>query len=199
MTRSNFRYWVCGLVAGMAFLSGVARADEQKADTKTEEKKDRKLTLADGKLWITAPNEWKKKTPQNSIIKYEFAIEAVKPDETNGRMTISSAGGGVDANINRWIGQFSQPDGSNSKDRAKTKQEKVAGMNVHMLDVSGTYDDKPPFAPTKGVQRENYRMLAAVIETKDLGNYFVKFYGPELTVKDNQKAFDKMIESLERK
>ena len=39
-------------------------------------------------------------------------------------------------------------------------------------------------------------MLAAIVVTKDLGNYFIKFYGPERTVTDNKAAFDKMIDSL---
>ena len=42
-------------------------------------------------------------------------------------------------------------------------------------------------------------MFAAIIVTKDLGNYFLKFYGPERTVADNRVAFDKMVESLQVK
>jgi hypothetical protein len=39
-------------------------------------------------------------------------------------------------------------------------------------------------------------MLAAIVETEDNGNYFVKFYGPKATVDKNADAFHSMIESL---
>ena len=39
-------------------------------------------------------------------------------------------------------------------------------------------------------------MLSAIVVTKEAGNYFVKFYGPEKTVGDNREKFDKMIDSL---
>ncbi len=42
-------------------------------------------------------------------------------------------------------------------------------------------------------------MLAAIISSKDEGNYFIKLYGPQKTVAENEKAFARMIDSLERK
>ena len=102
------------------------------------------------------------------------------------------AGGSVDANVKRWIGQFLQ-----TKKRDVTK-ETIAGQEVHLVDVVGTYNDRPgPFAP--GVKRENYEMLAAIIVTEKSGKYFVKFYGPQKTVEANKKAFRAMIESLKMK
>ncbi|HEX5444854.1 MAG TPA: hypothetical protein VFW87_13540, partial [Pirellulales bacterium] len=105
-------------------------------------------------------------------------------------------------NIKRWYGQFRQPDGGSTADQAKVEQKTVAGQDVTLVDVSGTYLDKPggPFAGGKTVEREDYRMLAAIIETtqkgKKTGNYFIKLIGPRKTIAENQKAFDAMIESL---
>ena len=109
-----------------------------------------------------------------------------------------SAGGGVDANIERWYGQFTQPDGASTRDRAKVKKIKVGGEEIHLVDLSGTYkDQRGPMAPA--VQREKYRMLAAIIPTKNAGTYYLKLYGPERTIADSEKAFVTMIEGLERK
>ena len=47
--------------------------------------------------------------------------------------------------------------------------------------------------------RENYRMLAAIVQTKDSGNYFLKFYGPKATVTENEKAFRDVVDSLQVK
>ena len=69
---------------------------------------------------------------------------------------------------------------------------------MHLVDVSGTFkDQRGPAAPA--VERPKYRMLAAIVATKSLGTYFIKFYGPEHTVADNEKAFLTMIEGLEQK
>ena len=156
------------------------------------------MELAGGKLALKAPAGWAAKQPQSSIIEYEYAIPAAKGDSIDGRLIVMAAGGGVDANIERWYTQFSQPDGGSTRDRAKVKKLSVAGEEVHLVDLSGTYkDQRGPAAPA--VERPKYRMLAAIIATKGAGNYFIKFYGPERTIAEQESAFVKMIESLERK
>ena len=39
-------------------------------------------------------------------------------------------------------------------------------------------------------------MLAAIVETEKLGNYFFKLYGPEKTIAANEASFQAMIDSL---
>ena len=157
-----------------------------------------KIQFADGNLAVDAPSTWLRKRPATSIVEYEYAIPASKGDENEGRMTLMGAGGGVEANIDRWYGQFTQPDGGNTRERAKVKKIKVAGEEVHLVDISGTYkDQRGPLNPA--VERPKYRMLAAIIPTKSAGTYYLKFYGPQQTVADNEQAFLKMIEGLERK
>jgi hypothetical protein len=171
-------------------------------DEKKEEKKEpTSFTVADGKLAFKATGAWKKKTPKSNIIEVEFEAPAAKGDEIAGRLTIMGAGGDIKANIDRWYGQFLQPDGSDTKDRAKVEKKTIGGNTVHMVDVAGTYKDSPagPFAGGKTVNRENYRMLAAIIETKAAGNYFVKFYGPKATIAENEKAFGELLQSLKVK
>jgi hypothetical protein len=63
--------------------------------------------------------------------------------------------------------------------------------------MAGTYkDQRGPFAPA--VNRKDYRMLAAIIET-DEGNLFLKFYGPKRTIAEHEKAFRKMVEEMKGK
>jgi hypothetical protein len=158
------------------------------------------MDLDDGKMQLKAPAGWLRKKPQTSIVEYEFAVPAVQGDTNDGRMTVMAASGGLEANVDRWYGQFTQPDGSNTRDRAKVKQIKVENDDVHLVDISGTYDDKRgPMAP--GVKRPKYRMLAAIIVNKAGGNnnYFVKLYGPERTIANQEKAFVSMIEGLTHK
>jgi gluconolactonase len=155
------------------------------------------LSLADGKLALTAPSAWVKKEPKHrGIVLFEFAMPKAEGDPEDGRVTIGPAGGGLEANQSRWLAQFSQPDGSSSKDRAKKKEKEVAGTKVHILDLSGTYN-APPFAG--GGQFPDYRLLAAIIVTPQDGSWYVKLSGPEKTIAAQAGAFEKMIDSLQAK
>lgn len=156
-----------------------------------------KIELAGGKLVLTAPDTWQRQRPRSRIVEHEFAIPASKGDEVDGRLTLMRAGGGVEANIERWYGQFTQPDGGSTRDRAKVKETKIAGLDVYLVDISGTYrDQRGPMAPA--VERPKYRMLAAILDTDSLGTYYVKFYGPQRTVAANETAFGAMIEGLKQ-
>lgn len=188
------------IVATIVFSSAIAVIGKALA---ADEKGDPKIDLADGKILLTAPERWVRKQPRVRFIDHEFAVPASKGDAEDGRVTVMGAGGTVEANLDRWIGQFTQPDGSETKnlvpeaDRKKT----ISGVEVHFVDLSGTYKDMPaPFAPNAAAtMRKDYRMLAAVIVAPKLGNYFIKFYGPRQTVSDHAAEFRKMIDALQVK
>ena len=172
------------------------------AEEKKEEKKEpTPFTVGEGAVAFKAPAAWTKKKPKSNIIEAEFEAPAAKGDEIAGRLTVMGAGGDIKANIDRWYGQFLQPDGSDTKDKAKVEKKTVGGNPVHIVDISGTYKDMPggPNAGGKAINRENYRMLAAIIETKAAGNYFIKFYGPKATIAENEKAFQELLLSLKVK
>jgi hypothetical protein len=160
------------------------------------------FTIADGGVSLEAPAAWQRVQPKSGIVETEFAIPSAGngPDGgplPPGRMTVMGAGGSVEANIERWYGQFAQPDGGSTKDKASTKKLKVAGRDVTIVDIAGTYKDSPggPFAGGKTIDRPDYRMLAAIVEGPD-GNYFLKFYGPAATVEQHADGFRTMIEGM---
>jgi hypothetical protein len=160
------------------------------------------FTIADGGVSLEAPAAWQRVQPKSGIVETEFAIPSAGngPDGgplPPGRMTVMGAGGSVEANIERWYGQFAQPDGGSTKDKASTKKLKVAGRDVTLVDIAGTYKDSPggPFAGGKTIDRPDYRMLAAIVEGPD-GNYFLKFYGPAATVEQHADGFRTMIEGM---
>jgi len=157
-----------------------------------------KTFLLGGAYQLTAPESWVSRQPRNRIIEHEFSVQPSKGDEQDGRVTVMGAGGSVEANIDRWYQQFTQPDGSSSKERAKIEKRQIAGAEVTIVDLSGTYMDRPgPMAP--GVERPNYRMLGAIVQTKNNGNHFIKFYGPQRTVTNHADAFMKMLDGLRAK
>jgi len=157
----------------------------------------RSYSIGGGSFLLEAPAGWKRVQPKSGIVETEFAIPSAG-ELPAGRMTVMGAGGSVQANVDRWYGQFAQPDGSATKDKATTKTIKIAGSTVTMVDVAGTYKDMPggPFAGGKTIERPDYRMLAAIIETTDAGSHFLKFYGPAATVAKEADGFRKMVEGM---
>ena len=155
-------------------------------------------TIAEEGFSLAAPEGWKRVQPKSSIVETEFSIPSEGEGLQPGRMTVMGAGGSVQANVDRWYGQFAQPDGSDTKSKATSKKLKLAGCDVTLVDITGTYKDAPagPFAGGKAVDRPDYRMLAAIVETPDRGNYFLKFYGPGKTVAKHADGFRAMVEGL---
>jgi hypothetical protein len=150
------------------------------------------VSLAEGHIVLTAPAGWVRQEPRVRIIDAEFSVPAAEGDPADGRITIMAAGGSVQQNLDRWIGQFAQTQ------RNQVDKVQIAGRELQRLDLVGTYkDQKTPFTPA--VMRENYRMLGAIIPTDEHGNYFIKFYGPKATVTNHEEAFRKFLDSLQVK
>ena len=178
-------------LATMLLLSSVlARAEEKPASST--------FTIGEGKLAFAAPEGWTKKQPKSRIIEAELEIPVAEGDEIPGRLTAMGAGGSVEANIERWVGQFVD-EGDDAK--PKVTKKTVNGNEIHLVDLSGTYKDAPggPFAGGKTTLRKDYRMLGAIIVTKDSGNYFLKLYGPKATIGEAEKGFNELVDSLKVK
>jgi hypothetical protein len=153
------------------------------------------FNVADGRLEMKAPGDWKKVDPAVNLIEAEFSIEPIEGETKASRLTVMGAGGSIDANIERWLGQVQQPDGGSTRDKATITEKDLGEYKIHILDVSGTYiDQRGPQAPK--VELKDHRLLAVIIETGSVGNYFVKLYGPEKTIAKHKDAFVKMVEEL---
>ena len=165
--------------------------------------KERKIYLASGHLELTAPKAWKKVQPKSRIVQYEFSAPAdAKKDAPTARITIMGAGGSVKANIERWYSQFASPEKGSVKENAKVEKFQADGQEIHLIDVAGTFKDRSgggPFSGKPAVLRKDYRMLAAIIVTKDLGQYFVKITGPKDVCENLKDDFVKMLKELDVK
>ena len=190
-----------GLVLGLALALGTPTVSSLRAQDAAKVA-DGPIELAGGKIQLKAPADWKVAPPKNRMIAYEFAGPADAAKEKQARITVSSATGGVEANIDRWYTQFSQPDGSATKDKSKVEKLDVAGQTIHVVDIPGTFADSGgagPFQQAPTVKRDNYRLLGAVIETKELGLHFIKVTGPTESVEKLKEGMLKMLKSMEVK
>ena len=179
---------VFGLILATCALATASFAPSAAA----EEPKVHAIKL--GKLQMTAPADWDKKTPSVRIIAYEFSLPPAEKGLDPGRMTIMSAGGSIEANLDRWYGQFRQEDGGDTAKAAKTEKKEIAGQTVHLVEITGTFkDQRGPFS--KAEFKKDYEMFAAIIET-GAGNIFVKTTAPKKTMAKHKKAIRAMIEGL---
>lgn len=180
--------------ASLCFCTAVGSAQEAAKTTTIE--------LAGGKLTLEAPDAWKSEEPKSRIVQYEFSAPKDAKEDSAARITIMGAGGGVEANLDRWYGQFDQPDGSATKKKAKVENFDVAGHKVYYVDVTGTFKDTMgagPFSGRAPKMREDHRMLGAIIVTEELGQYFVKITGPAESLEKLSEGFKKMLKEMKSK
>ncbi len=167
-------------------------AENQKEDKKTQ--KTQTVQIADGKLTLTIPKEWRKKEGAGSqFIDHEFSFPAdAKEGDPTVRITISRAGGGVDANIKRWKGQFTKTD------KSSVEKFEAAGKKVVIADLQGEFADKVGNGPPimrKTVIRKDYRMLGAIVDDSN----FIKLVGPKDLVAKLAEGTKKALKDLTAK
>jgi hypothetical protein len=104
-------------------------------------------------------------------------------------------GGSVEANLERWMSQFTQPDGSPTRDRASVRELEVDGLALTVLDVSGTYVAAVQPGASERRDEASYRMIAVVAEGEG-GPWFVRLLGPAATVGAQEAAFDAFLKTL---
>ena len=157
---------------------------------------------ASGNISFTAPDGWVVEKTSSNMRVAQYKLPKADGDTEDGSLVLSyfgqGQGGATQANIDRWISQVHQADGSDSKEKAKSESLTVNGLKVTMVDVSGIYSAE--MAPGSGdfTSKPNYRLRAAVIETPK-GSYFAKLTGPEKTISHWDQAFRDYINSFQFK
>ena len=115
------------------------------ACTEPSENKTNKTEAADsiskgsshGLTW-QVPADWVVEQSSSSMRIAQFSLPHAGPDTEDASVVIfyfQGQGGGVDANIQRWISQFKQSDVSASPPEKK----QVNDMTQTLVDVTGTY------------------------------------------------------------
>lgn len=153
-----------------------------------------------GAVTLAADPAWQSVTPSSSMRKAQFMLPRAAGDPEDAELVVfyfgAGQGGSVEANLQRWYGQFTQPDSSPSAEKARTAHDVVDGMNLTTVDLSGTYLGSM-MPGTEAQNKPNFRMLAAVLETPQ-GSYFFKLVGPEQTVAHWANSFSEFVKSAKK-
>jgi hypothetical protein len=138
-----------------------------------------------------APAAWQSVPNANTMRKATYKISKVDGDSEDAELTVSAAGGGVDANIKRWAGQFGNAE-------PKTEPRTPNGLKVTVVEIKGTFASGGGMMGGPTTQKEKYMLLGAVVDGGGRQHFF-KMTGPEKTVTRAKKDFDAFVASFQAK
>jgi len=149
-------------------------------------------TFPVGEFTFTRPANWEWVPATSQMRKAELKVESKDKKEKAEVIFFhfgESNGGGTQANVDRWLGQFKEP---REKINSKVDTAKINGRTVTFVQAEGTYMSGMPGGPK--TPQPNAMLLGAIVESEK-GNVFVRMTGPAAVVKEAQGEFKKMIES----
>lgn len=149
-------------------------------------------------LKFTVPAGWIEEERASTMRVAQYRLPKAATDDEDASLVLyyfgQGQGGSATANVERWVGQMKQADGSSPKE----EHLEVNGLKVTTVDVAGTYVAET--APGSGTfhNKPDYRLRAAVVETPN-GSYYVKLVGPAKTVEQWNESFLAYIKSFDFK
>jgi hypothetical protein len=136
-------------------------------------------------LAYTPPEGWTAVTPGNAMRLAEF-------EAGGATVVLSTAGGSVDANIDRWLGQIVDQNGAPVG--AESREDRpVAGLDATVIESYGAYLDGTGMGGS--TRRENYGLIGAVVQTPGQLT-FIKMTGPADRVEAQRGAFTRLLDSM---
>ena len=156
------------------------------------------LQAAPAGLKFTAPAAWQSRPAASTMRVAEFAVPRAAGDPEDAELVVYFFGisvGSVNSNVDRWISQMQQPDGSASKDKARREAQTINALKVTTVDLPGTYVAEVRPGATERYNKPNFRLRAAVIETPR-GAYYIKMTGPAKTMAAADADFRKFLATL---
>lgn len=145
-----------------------------------------KADIAGGHISLDIPKHWKQQQTSSRMRAAQFAIgekvELVVFYFGNG------GGGSIQANIDRWVGQFEAEGREVERANGGSKQG-----DWEMVTIKGTFNKSvgPPVM-RKTIKMPNAAVLGLILKSK-AGNYFLKMNGPRDAVLAESDALIKSI------
>ena len=133
----------------------------------------------------TAPARWKSMPSPNSMRLATYSVPHAPGDGEDAEVAVTQVGGDVDANIDRWVGQF----GPGAQSTLKRSPKVVRGMHVTLVQIDGTYSGG--MDPSQGAKKD-WALCGGIVETETTP-YFFKMTGPAKTVHSACSELDTML------
>ena len=147
-----------------------------------------------GRLQAIIPPGWKREKPSSAM-----RIAQLNIPGDNGECEIavfSGIGGGVDANLEHWYGQFKNKEGSRPSDTVIRNQFYNNNLEIITSYIDGTYLKSSMGMGGATTELDDYALMAAIVLT-DSEPYYFKGTGPKSIINDNLNKFKMFIRSIE--
>jgi hypothetical protein len=138
----------------------------------------------------TVPKGWTSRTPSSSARLAEYTAEGGV--EVVAYFFGKGQGGNVQANLTRWKGQFSTPDGSAVPETIT--RDSSGTFPITFAEYHGTYR-RGVGAGSPDSVRTGQALVAAIAETPR-GMMFIQMFGPSALVVAQRDAFMKFVRGL---
>jgi len=148
---------------------------------------------AGGLTW-SAPEPFLRRAPKSSMRVAEYGLKGAPLAELGVFYFGADQGGTVEANMTRWVGQFTQADGTETK--AKRSERKVKNVDVSLVEATGMFAGGMGMPGAAQPTAQPDAMLLGAIAKGPQGSVFFKFTGPRAELEKARGAFDGLIESL---
>ncbi len=148
-----------------------------------------------------APGNWKD-LDSNGMRQAQFRLAPVEGDAADGEVNVfyfgPESGGGVEANLQRWIGQITLPDGDDPAAKAERSTFTTDGMPGHIVSLDGSYKSGGGRPMGGGGETlPGYRLVGVVIEGPQ-GSVFFKLTGPEATARAMEDDLLTMVKGAQK-
>jgi hypothetical protein len=155
----------------------------------------------DHALPFPVPASWIGVRPSSTMRQAEFMIPPAEGDPADAIVASvfnfgADQGGDIASNIDRWVGQVAQPDGSSSQDAAKREEFAAAGFEVHWVDVPGTVLPSRMGGMGGGEALENGRLLGVILVGTG-GRWFLKATGPDASIAAAAVAMRQALDAVD--
>lgn len=143
---------------------------------------------ADAPLDWKAPARWQSAPNTSSMRIATYRVPRASGDSEDAELSVVQAGGSVEANAQRWLGQFDE----GGQKSAKRSVRRVGSLEVSIVDVQGTYSGGmgPDTSPKAG-----WALRGAIVALPGAPCFF-KLTGPAKSVAAAAAEFDALIGSL---
>lgn len=146
-----------------------------------------------GDFTFSVPAAWRSVAPSSPMRKAELRVPGPAGTGDSGEALVTvfhfgpGEGGGVQQNVDRWLGQFGD---DREKIGAATAKETIGKTPVTFARARGTFQSGMPGTPATPI--EGQALLGAILESP-AGDVYVKMTGPAPTVDKAEPAFVQMI------
>ena len=144
--------------------------------------------------WVDPP-ALKRVPPKSPMRKASYVVPHVGKDTEDGELAVfyfgPGQGGGIDANVDRWVKQFSDV----APSEVKRADREANGLHQHTVEIGHGTFDAGSMSMAPGGAKKDYALEGAIVEAPS-GAYFFKMTGPAKTIAAARPAFIELLDSV---